>query len=115
LSSPNQDHELLQRISVGLIFGGAAIRRALWQSRRATVLHGCERHVRPPGIVHTFFNPTADPVRFLVWLTPGEFSAYFEELFAMLHAEPSWPPADRRKLDALLAKYDQHPPPGPHR
>ena len=73
---------------------------------------GTSVHV-PPGLVHTFFNPTADPVRFLVWLTPGKFATYFEELFAMIHAEPSWPPADRQKLDALIARYDQQPPPGP--
>jgi hypothetical protein len=74
---------------------------------------GDETITAAPGVVHTFFNPTADPVRFLVWLTPGEFADYFDELFALFHAEPSWPPSDRRKLDALVAKYDQLPPPGP--
>ncbi|MFL5804518.1 MAG: cupin domain-containing protein [Roseiflexaceae bacterium] len=41
----------------------------------------------PPGVVHTFFNPTAEPVKFLVWLTPGDFAGYFEELFALFHSE----------------------------
>jgi mannose-6-phosphate isomerase-like protein (cupin superfamily) len=73
---------------------------------------GTSIHV-PPGVVHTFFNPTAARVTFLEWLTPGEFAEYFNELFALVHAEPSWPPADPQKLAALIAKYDLLSPPGP--
>jgi mannose-6-phosphate isomerase-like protein (cupin superfamily) len=92
-----------------ILEGTAAIRLG---EETITAAPGASIHI-PPGIVHTFFNPTADPVRFLIWLTPGGFAEYFEELFALFHAEPSWPPADRQKLDALIAKYDQQPPPGP--
>jgi hypothetical protein len=48
-------------------------------------------------------------VRFLVWLAPGDFAEYFKELFALFHAEPSWPPLDPQKLASLIAKYDQLP------
>ena len=46
-------------------------------------------------------------------LAPGEFANYFEELFALFHAEPNWPLSDRQKLAALIAKYDQQTPPAP--
>ena len=77
-----------------------------------TATRGASVYV-PPGVVHTFFNPAAEPLIFLAWLTPGEFAEYFKELFALVHAEPSWPPTDRQKLAALIAKYDQHAPPAP--
>jgi mannose-6-phosphate isomerase-like protein (cupin superfamily) len=67
----------------------------------------------PPGVVHTFFNPTAEPVKFLIWITPGDFAEYFNDLVALIHAEPSWPPADPQKLAALIAKYDLQAPPAP--
>jgi mannose-6-phosphate isomerase-like protein (cupin superfamily) len=67
----------------------------------------------PPGVLHTFFNPTAEPVKFLIWITPGDFAGYFDELVALSHAEPSWPPADPQKLAVLIAKYDLQAPPAP--
>jgi mannose-6-phosphate isomerase-like protein (cupin superfamily) len=66
-----------------------------------------------PGVVHTFFNPTAERVKFLIWITPGDFAEYFNELFALIQAEPSWPPADPQKLATLIAKYDLQAPPAP--
>jgi uncharacterized RmlC-like cupin family protein len=77
-----------------------------------TATPGTSAHI-PPGVVHSFSNPSAEPLKFLVWLTLGEIAIYFEELFALFDAEPSWPPADRQKLAALIAKYDQLPPPAP--
>ncbi len=75
-----------------------------------TATPGTSVHI-PPGVVHTFFNPTAAPVTFLLWIAPGAFAGYFDELFALVRAEPAWPPADRRKLEALIARYDSLPPP----
>jgi hypothetical protein len=47
---------------------------------------------------------------------PGEgLRLYFEELAALIAAEPSWPPADMGPLLAVMAKYDTFPPPAPPR
>jgi len=66
----------------------------------------------PVGVVHTFFNPTAEPVRFLTFCTPGGFEQYFDDLAALAAAAPSWPPQDMAPLAALWARYDiRHDPP----
>jgi quercetin dioxygenase-like cupin family protein len=64
----------------------------------------------PPGAVHTFGNDADVPTRFLVFMAPGGFERYFDELKTLVEAEPSWPPADPGKLQALLARYDIHAP-----
>jgi hypothetical protein len=61
----------------------------------------------PPGTVHTFANPSDEPTTFLVWLSPGGMEAYFVELAELMKTEPVWPPADRSRVIALMAKYDQ--------
>ncbi len=62
----------------------------------------------PPGVVHSFANEDATPVKFMTVVTPGGFEHYWEELDVLVRAEPSWPPADSRKLEALNLKYDVH-------
>jgi mannose-6-phosphate isomerase-like protein (cupin superfamily) len=65
----------------------------------------------PPGVVHRFSNPGDSPARFVGLAVPGGLEDYFEELAAMMAAEPSWPPADVGPLMALMARYDTFPPP----
>jgi mannose-6-phosphate isomerase-like protein (cupin superfamily) len=60
----------------------------------------------PPRVIHTFWNPTAAPVTFLMLFSPGGLERYFEELAALVAAETGWPPADMSKVAALAAKYD---------
>lgn len=64
--------------------------------------------VVPPGVRHTFFNPTASPVCYLAWFSPGGFEQYWEELGTLIAAQPYWPPADTRALQELGRKYDQY-------
>jgi mannose-6-phosphate isomerase-like protein (cupin superfamily) len=56
----------------------------------------------PPGTVHTFSNPAADPVRFLSLHTPGGFEEYFREAAAALGDGP----LDPGKLRGIIARYD---------
>jgi mannose-6-phosphate isomerase-like protein (cupin superfamily) len=73
---------------------------------------GAFAHV-PPRVVHRFSNPTDQPARMLGLTVPGGFEKYLEEVARMAAEEPSWPPADRAPLLALMAKYDTFPPPAP--
>jgi mannose-6-phosphate isomerase-like protein (cupin superfamily) len=63
-----------------------------------------------PGTVHKYRNATANPVRFLMFLSPAGFEHYFEALSALVASEAVWPPADEGKLERLTARFDQHPP-----
>lgn len=67
----------------------------------------------PPGTVHTCFNPTADPIAFLLLLTPGDFADHFTEFMALIAAAPTWPPNDLSTLLALRARYDLFLSPAP--
>jgi mannose-6-phosphate isomerase-like protein (cupin superfamily) len=67
----------------------------------------------PPGVVHSFTNPTEEPVRFLIHLTPAGFEEYFIGLAELVQKSPTWPPEDRSELIALSGRFDQYPPPAP--
>jgi mannose-6-phosphate isomerase-like protein (cupin superfamily) len=65
----------------------------------------------PTGVAHTFSNPEHEAARFLTLVSPGGFERYYEELAALVEAEPQWPPEDTYKLITLGAKYDIYTPP----
>ena len=50
--------------------------------------------VVPRGTPHTFANPTDQPVRMLVLVTPGGFERYFEALAAAVRERGGYPPAE---------------------
>lgn len=62
----------------------------------------------PTGVVHTFLNATAEPVRFLTFCSPGGFEQYFDDLVALVAASPAWPPQDPAALEALWERHDIH-------
>ena len=62
----------------------------------------------PTGVIHAYSNAEDEPARFLGFVSPGGFEKYFDELYALMKSEPSWPPADMGKLSALMAKYDTY-------
>lgn len=64
----------------------------------------------PRGEVHRLRRVGDGPVRFLAWFVPGGFEGYFREIVAMVHEEPTWPPADPERLTELGRRYDQHLP-----
>jgi quercetin dioxygenase-like cupin family protein len=64
----------------------------------------------PPGVVHQFSNDSPDPVRFLTHLRPGGMEDYFKELFELVAAEGTWPPADPSRVHALMERYDSFSP-----
>lgn len=66
----------------------------------------------PAYTVHAFRNFSEEPVRFLVWMSPGGFEGYYDELMVMMEKEPFWPPSDTGLLNQLLEKYDTYPPAG---
>ena len=57
----------------------------------------------PPGIVHTFANRSAEPVRFLNLNTPGGWEDYIRDLAA---ATPADGPPDPRLMGEVLARHD---------
>jgi len=57
----------------------------------------------PPGVVHTFANRSAEPVRFLNLNTPGGWEGYIRDLAA---ATPADGPPDLRIMDEVLARHD---------
>jgi quercetin dioxygenase-like cupin family protein len=69
------------------------------------VLHPGSYGLVPPGIVHTFENPSADePVRFLNIHSPGGFEQYFREAAA---ARGAW--ADPAVRAEIASRYDFEP------
>ncbi len=64
----------------------------------------------PPGVRHTFFNPTAAPVTLLMWFSPSGCEEYFEALAPLLAAEPSRPLAEQIRLAQLWRTFDLHHP-----
>ena len=59
----------------------------------------------PRGVVHTFSNPTEQPSRVLVIVSPGGFETFFEELSGTV-AKHGYPPPPNI-LAALTKKYNQ--------
>ena len=57
----------------------------------------------PPGVVHTFANRSAGPVRFLNLNTPGGWEDYIRDLAA---ATPADGPPDPRLMGEILARHD---------
>ena len=86
---------------------------ALTLDGRRVTLRAGEVAVVPPGVVHAFANPADEPARMLVFLTPGGFERYFDDLAALAAASPVWPPADPHAVAALAAPYDLLPPAAP--
>ena len=62
----------------------------------------------PPLTVHTFSNTTNQPFRMLVFMSPGGFEGYYEELQFLIKSEESWPPKDMSKMFKLLEHYDTY-------
>ena len=59
----------------------------------------------PPGTVHTFSNPGAEPARFLSLHTPGGFEQYFKEVAATLGERPP----DPQVMGEIASRYDFKP------
>ncbi|MCB0064908.1 MAG: cupin domain-containing protein [Caldilineaceae bacterium] len=62
-----------------------------------------------PGVVHTFWNPTATAATVLGAQSRPDFAEYLASLSTLL-ATTSWPPADMTPLHRLAAQYDQFVP-----
>ena len=59
----------------------------------------------PPGTVHTFSNPTDQPVRFLNLNTPGGWEAYMREL---AEAANSGEPLTPEVIGRIASRHDFH-------
>ncbi|MCK6581100.1 MAG: cupin domain-containing protein [Anaerolineae bacterium] len=64
----------------------------------------------PPGVLHRFCVTGSAPAKFLGFASPPaiDFEGYANELKALMQQEPSWPPADMSKVNALMARYDTY-------
>jgi mannose-6-phosphate isomerase-like protein (cupin superfamily) len=60
----------------------------------------------PPGVVHTFANPTAERVRFLNFNTPAGWEGYMRDLGAAFSGERQPTSAE---IGAIAARYDFEP------
>lgn len=59
----------------------------------------------PPGVVHTFSNPSGEPVRFLNFNTPGGWENYMRELGRAAQAGP----LTRDVMGEIASRYDFRP------
>ena len=59
----------------------------------------------PPGVVHTFSNPSDAPVRFLNFNTPAGWENYMRDLAAAAEAGPLTPEA----IGRVASRYDFQP------
>ena len=62
--------------------------------------------VVPPGVVHTFSNPSNAPVRILNLMAPGGFERYLREVVATM--SPDAPP-DPAVMAEIASRYDFEP------
>lgn len=58
-----------------------------------------------PGTWHTYSNPSDQPAKYLLFITPGGFEKFLEGL-AQANGKGEWSDADRAMLNALAEKYD---------
>jgi uncharacterized cupin superfamily protein len=58
----------------------------------------------PRGALHTFYNSSSEPVRFLTLLKPGGFEGLLAEA-AMLAAAGQWPPSPETGAE-VFSRYD---------
>jgi mannose-6-phosphate isomerase-like protein (cupin superfamily) len=58
----------------------------------------------PPGVPHTFANPSSEPARFLNFNVPGGFEVYMREL-AAAWSEGDGPP-DSATIGELASRHD---------
>lgn len=56
----------------------------------------------PPGVAHTFSNPSDQPVRFLNFSTPGGFEGYMRELGEAAKQGPLTPEV----MGRIVSRYD---------
>jgi mannose-6-phosphate isomerase-like protein (cupin superfamily) len=59
----------------------------------------------PPGIAHTFSNPSAGPVRFLNFSTPGGWEHYMRALGEAARSGPLTPEV----MGSIASRYDFEP------
>lgn len=60
-------------------------------------------HIRPRGIIHTFWNSGKEPATVIELYTPGGFEGYLKDLGQLFKANPN-PPIPT--IQALATKYD---------
>ena len=58
----------------------------------------------PPGVAHTFSNPSSEPVRFLNFNTPAGWENYMRELAEAARSGPLTPEA----IGRVASRYDFH-------
>lgn len=62
--------------------------------------------VVPPGVWHTYSNPSDARAKYLLYISPGGFEKFLEALAEMTRAEQTGRPTDKTKLHALAEQYD---------
>lgn len=93
-----------QRVTETFYVLEGALMMQLGEEKRE--LHPGALIVIPPGVWHTYSNPSAAPAKYLLWISPGGFEKFLEGLAEMLRTKAEWTPADAAKLQALAAQYD---------
>ncbi len=64
----------------------------------------------PPRTIHRFWNSAPASSRQLIGFNRPGMEQYFEELFAFVRSQPSWPPKDIAGLEAIAERYDTFSP-----
>jgi len=71
--------------------------------KEVTEIQAGSWHIRPRGIIHTFWNSGKTPAKVIELYTPGGFETYLKGLAKLFKENPN-PPAP--KIQGLAAKYD---------
>lgn len=64
----------------------------------------------PPGVAHTYWNPTASAATLLCHTSQPDFVNYLQALAALAPADGADSPVGQSELLALAARHDQFPP-----
>lgn len=76
---------------------------AVWQAGELRIAGPGETVVKPRGVMHAFWNPGEEPVRFLEVVAPGTgFERYFEEIAPLIPAAGA---PDIPGIMAVAARY----------
>ena len=80
-------------------------RMGVQEGEETFVVEAGETAVKSRGVWHTFWNPGAEPLRFLEIITPGDFAWFFDESDEIL--PDSGEPSDDT-LDELAALHERY-------
>lgn len=85
---------------------------AVQEGEEVSIVEAGEFVVKKRDVWHTFWNPGAEPLRFLEIIAPGEFAGYFKEVAELLPNEGGRDDEMMKRIDEAGEKYGFESAPG---